>query len=438
MHHKPRFVVDDPPKRELTFLELAGGALRALGLGLWDFLEYKGDFIAGVLEESLAPKVMSWKLKNPILPLPAARRAKEKSKEPEPDKPAPEEKPEDPVMRGAEKAALKAFITAARPWKFKDKTKPEDLLDPGKVLVEKTNGVGTEGEVDKEGHFTSIVSMRGAKVNMLPNLPDLAKVTLPESVRDAKLYFEITHPKGNEFVSGLLHSKPEKAAEVIQEHGHPVVNVLAVHKLGGHDTSQMKYDEMRGLVELVAQKIPHGRVPQHCEGGVQEKTEFKEQLRKENQGKDPMTCDGVLYVPKDAPNKGMTILREKWPMAGRFVVMGFKDSDKIKDGVASLEIGDGVRKLGKVNVADPRMRSTIKFNPNRYLGKVVQIVFTRQTKSGSLIDPRLTQFLFADNPDTVPKFDPEKKFEERLEGMEPDPAKRESLKYKLKTAAGWK
>jgi hypothetical protein len=437
MHHKPRFVIDDPPKPKLTAWEMTLCVAQGVALGLYDFFCEKGDFVAGLLEESMAPRVVEWKLKTPILPIPAARRVKPTVEEPKPEAPPPEEK-QDSMVRGAEKALVQAILPAARPWKFKDKVKPEDLLDPGKVLVEKANGVGTEAEVDKEGRFTSIVSMRGAKVNMLSNLPALAKATLPESVRDAKLYMEITHPKGNEFVSGLLHSKPEKAAAVIQEHGHPTVNVLAVHKLGGHDTSHLKYDEMRGLVELVAQKIPHGRVPEHCEGNVQEKTEFKERIRKECQGKDPMRCDGVLYVPKDAPNKGMTIQREKWPMAGRFVVMGFKDSDKIKDGVASLEIGDGARKLGKVNVADPRMRSTIKLNPNRYMGKVVQIVFTRQTKTGSLIDPRLTQFLFADNPDEVPKWDPEKKFEERLAGMEPDPKKRESLKYKLKTAAGWK
>lgn len=341
------------------------GGLKGLGRGI-----AKCDtLLAASLEAWAVPQLPKWKLKTPILPLP---------------------------------------VMGIRPWKFKNNVKDEDFRDPSKVFQAKIQGVLIEVSVDKEGNVTKALLARGGKTDVLPCLPEL-KTRLDPHVRDAKMFIEVFHPKGEEFTSSILHSKPENAVDTIKAYGHPKLYVLSVARLGGMDTSKYHYQQMRPLTELVARKIPHGMVPEESEGTEQEKKQFVERIRKENDQLPAPKCDGVVLYPKEAETKGAVLQRQKFPLTGKFVVMGLNDSDKTKDAVASLVIGDGQKKLGKVNVSDAGMRTTIKLNPDRYVGKVVQVEYGRQTKAGALVNPILKRFLFAEQPEAVTKWMGEKK-----------------------------
>ena len=338
--------------------------------GVWRGLEKSDNLCAGLIESGMTPQIPKWKLKS---------------------------------------SGIAPGAAALRPWKFQNNVKATDLADPKKVLQEKINGVLAEVYVDKDGRVEKVVSARGEKTNFLPCLPELQGKVLDASVRDSKIYVEVFHPKGNSFCNGLVHSAPEKAAEAIRVDGHPKLFVLAVHKLGGFDTSNKKYEDMRSLNTLVAQKLPHGMVPDQSDGTVFERGGFVDRIRKENEGLPIQKADGVIVYPKEAPNKGAVLLRQKFPVSGKFVVMGMTDSTKMADSVASLSIGDGKKVLGKVNVADPGMRTTIKLNPDRYLNKVALVEFKRRTATGNLIEPVLKRFLFAEPPTAVPEWKEEKK-----------------------------
>lgn len=354
-----------PPLHKVVVVCLLG-ALR----GLWEGIGKSSHLIAAGMEAGIKPHLHKLKL--------------------------PEKTPKIPGW-------LAAIATpGGRPFRYSTVKKVEDIVAPGKVLQEKKAGVLVEIVVGKDGKAVKAFHPRGEKVDFLPALPDLKDKVLDKSVWNSKLFVEVCHPNGENWVNGVLHSKPDVAAASIKEHGHPQFFVLKVDKLGGFDVSTHKYPEARPLAELVAGKLPHGAVPEQCDGTDVEKRAFIEKVRKDNEGKPVQACDGVVAYPKDTNLKNAKLERLKNPVTGKFVIMGFKDSDKMKDAVASLEIGDGQKKLGKVNVADPGMRTTIRLNPDRYLNKSVVIEYTRQTKKGALVNPVLRRFLFAE-PMPTPK-----------------------------------
>jgi hypothetical protein len=297
------------------------------------------------------------------------------------------------------------FPTAAlRPFKYKDGISEEMLESDNVVIARKIRGCGVEATA-KKGRFTKIVFTKGEKRDLLDSLPELRDAVLPEAIANGKFFFEIRAKGGEAFTNGLLHSTKENAAITIEKHGHPEVFVLAVHKLNGHDTSKLAFDEMRGLCDLVAKKIPHGKVPEIATT-TDAKRALKEAVWKENEVEDPEPeCDGIVAMSKSEPSKGMKVFRDKPLKSYDLIVMGFEDSkaEKFKGkGVASLIVGDGVKKLGKVNVAREDLRIAIKQNPDRWLNKVVRIVGERQTKTGAILKPRLK------GDDSLPDLDPEK------------------------------
>lgn len=351
--------------------------MTCFALGTWGSLKgfLKGlgrqsSFGAALLEAWAVPQLPRWKLKSPILPIP---------------------------------------VMGIRPWKFKNNVKDDDFRDPEKAVQAKIKGVLLEVSIDKEGNVTKAVLARGGKTDVLACLPELKSAKLDSHIRDAKIFIEAFHPKGEEFTASILHSKPENAEDTIKAYGHPKLYVLSVAKLGGMDTSRYHYSQMRALTELVARKLPQGMVPEQSEGTELEKKQFVERVRKENEVLPAPKCDGVVIYPKEAETKGAVLQRQKFPMTGKFVVMGLTDSEKAKDAVSSLVVGDGEKRLGKVNIGDAGMRTTIKLNPDRYVGKVVQVEYARQTKNGGLINPVLKRFLFAEPPAAVQKWVEEKK-----------------------------
>jgi len=364
--------------------------------GLWRGIGKNAQLIAAMGEAYVIPRLQDWKLKTPLIP---------------------------PVG-----------LSAIRPWSFKNGVKDKDWRDPKKVLQSKENGVLVEAETDADGKITKMVSARGGKNDFLHAFPHLKDMQLPDGWKEAKFYAEAVHAKGNEYVSGRLHSKPERVADAQKADGPIKLAVLAVHKAGGIHTALQNYEAMRNLCVELAKKLPHATVPEECKGTEQEKRAFAEKIRKANEGKTVQAHDGVVFKKADAPDKGQMIQRLKFPQTGKFVIMGFEDSKKITEAVASLKIGDGEKVMGKVNVADPGMKTTIKLNPDRYMGKVALVEFQRLSSAGKPISPVLKHFLFGEDPDSVPKYDPKSAFNQRLEGMEPDPQKREGLKTALQNA----
>jgi hypothetical protein len=339
-------------------------------------------------------------------------------------------------------------VASLRPWKFADKIEPEAWTDPATVILAKKRGVGVEIHVDKDGVCKKVVSMRGEKVDLKNGLPALRDLVAHEAIRGSRIFAEVIHPKGEAWVSGLLHSTKENAAITIGKHGHPQVFVLAVHKLGGHDTSKLAFDEMRGLCELVAKKLPYGNVPEMAADEPSKKA-LKDKIWKATEGVEEPLDDGVVSVKKDVPNRELRMGREKPTKEWDLVVMGFEesDSDKFKDkGVASLIVGDGKRVVGKVNVASEDLRVAIHQNPQRYMNKVITVVGERMSRAGAILKPRIKAegekppnldpekyyFRWDKSPGDVKPIDPEASLKKMLEGMEPDPAKREASK----TAAG--
>lgn len=390
-------------------------------------------------------------------------KAKPEPKKPEPAKVKADEKPKDATASettatktdgAGEKSpapapsaplsmvGAKSLIGAAalRPWKFKDKELDDKILhDPNIVLEEKDNGVLIKVVTGADSMIKEAVSARGEKVDLLKSLPELKDKVLPEQIKDSTFYVEVTHPKGHEFVSGRLHSKPEKAAEVIKQHGPLTFNVIAVHKLAGHDTSKLAYDEMRALRENVAKKLPHGAVPRMAAGSAIEKAKFRDEVFEKNRDVRNQTQDGVVAYDKTAPNKGSVILRDKPLEKFTYQIMGWEPSEKVKNAAASLIYGDGQRKLGKVNLADGGLKAAVPQNWTRYNGKAVLIEGRSQTKSGAIREPVLKQILWdAEAREVVKPFDPDESIKRTVEGMEPDPKQQEQLMYKLKSRAGEK
>lgn len=296
-------------------------------------------------------------------------------------------------------------IAKLRPWKFTDRFSEADIENDKNVLEEKIDGVLVEMVIGKDGKVKKMMSARGQKVDFRPILKDLSQKEYPESVRDSKIYFECRHPRGLHFMTGLLHSDPDRAAQTIKEDGHPEAYVLAVHKLGGHDTSDLKYEEMRGLREAVAHKLPHGKVPANANSSSVNRKAFRKKIFDEIKKSDNPRCDGIVAYDKTVPNKGMRIPRPKPPRSWKFVIMGYNKSSKVP-GVKSLEIGDGVTKLGNVNVANPDLRTTIEQNWDRYNRTVVRISGQRRTRSGNVFQPKIDQFCFKESADDVPKWNP--------------------------------
>lgn len=353
--------------------KLAGVAVLGFLRGLWEGLSdsHSGDLAAGALEAGLTPVIPKLRLPAGTFPVPQA---------------------------------LAALVGGVRPLKYKNAAKPELLISSQKPLQEKIGGILVQVVVDKNGNVTRAFAPSGEKADFLHALPDLKAAKLDPAVRDSKIFVEVFHPKGREWLMGVFNSKPENAQKAIAESGHPTLYTLFVGKLGGFDTSTHKYPEMRSLTELVARKLPHGAVPAECRGPEVDRKAFIDKVRKENEGQPVQKCDGVVAYPVDQPLKGAVIERFKFPMTERFVVLGFQDSTKMKDAVASLIVGDGTKRVGKVHVADPGMRTTIRLNPDRYLNKSVLVEYSRKTAKGALVNPILRRFFFADQPtQAVPK-----------------------------------
>lgn len=279
-------------------------------------------------------------------------------------------------------------IAGIRPWKFKEGVSEEMLNDDAVVLVRQIKGKGVEATV-KDRRFVKLVSMRGEKVDLLDGVPELRDAILPETVANGKFYFEIRSRDGEAFTEDLLHASKEAAAATVEDHGHPEVFVLAVHKLNGRDTSKLPFAEMRELTELVARAIPHGKLPEIAET-TDAKHALKDAVWSENESDEvEAETDGILAMSITEPNKGMKIHQDKPPRTYNLVVMGFEEPESGK-GVTSLVLGDGTDRLGKVTVAREDLRIAIQQNPDRWLNKVVTLVGEQKSNlkagNGSLPD----------------------------------------------------
>lgn len=392
---------------KLTFWETVGAVVVGITKGVVRATGKKAGFICRITEAAIEPHLHKINLKKPIGRVP------------------------------------KLGVSRLRPWSFKDGVTEEMMDDPKVVLVRKIRGIGCELDVDKDGRVKKLVSMRGQKVDLRNGVPELRDKTFPQSVRNARIYVEIRANGGEAFTNGLLHSSKENADITVAKEGHPEVFVLAVHKLDGHDTSQLPFDEMRGLCELVAKEVPHGKVPEIAVT-PETKRSMKDAVWTENEADTEAECDGVVAMSKDVPNKGAKLHRDKPTKSWDLVIMGFEDSEADDPkfgkgkGVASLLVGDGLKVIGKVAVASPDLKVAIKQNESRWLNKVVTVVGERMTKAGSIAKPRLqpqTEEVPDLNPDNyyvrwdkdpkdVKPIDVNAEFRKMVAGMEPEPAKR--------------
>lgn len=331
-------------------------------------------------------------------------------------------------------AGAKALTPNVRPWKFKDKELGSELKDPKWVLQSKENGVLVECHWDKEGKLTKCVSARGGHTDLTNGLPELRDTVAHESLRDSVVVSEVTHPKGLHFLNGLLHATRENAQAVIRKDGHPWSAVLFVKRLGGVQTGDLKYVEMRNLCETVAEKMKYGYVPEECAGTETEKKGFLDRIVRTNRILEVPRQDGVVAYPKDAPMTGATLLRQKPPQSHKVVLMGFEKSSKLPGAAAAFTYGDGKTILGNVNIADPNMRVAVYQNPDRYRNRVAIVEGShRSEKTGAIFTPVLRQILWEEKPDTV-HWDPKAALRERVAGMEPDPQRQLTLVEKLKSA----
>lgn len=341
----------------------------------------------------------------------------------------PEEAKASPAQPGlVQKVVAKTGTALLRPLKFKDRPLiDEDMGSDGTVLEEKIDGVSIEMDIPKNGIVTDVRAARAGKVNMIHGLPKIRDHVFDESVRDSKVWMEAKHPKGLHSTAGLLQTTRENAAIFTAKNGHPDVYVLGVLRNGGRDTSALQYNEQRALRELVATKIPNGKVPAKCDGAAAEKVAFRDKLFKAAKEPNPKV-DGVVMLRKGDSFKGSQVIRSKPARDWDVVLRGFEPSKKISGAAGAFVYGDNRKDLGKVNIADPQMRVAVYQNSRRYDRKVANIGGLRRSSNGAVFQPRLKEIYWERNPASVPDWDPIAGLREYAKAVEPtSPAKQQEV-----------
>lgn len=247
--------------------------------------------------------------------------------------------------------------------------KEEIWEDPQYLAEPKYRGVQSVVLVDDEGKARFFSRQ---KTEHTENLPEQLR-KLPPEYHNSSFIAELLHPGPNEepygdeqFVSGLVHSKPENARQKQEKFGPMQMKLLDLYRYQGEDVSNMPYRDRRQLL------------PDGVEATQKNKRKFFQNLI--NQG-----AEGIVLKHQEAPYR-KRMYKVKPRQTYTFQVLDVVPSEK-HEWAASLIYGKNGRAIGKVNIAQPDLRKQYYNNPEEIIGKTITISGEGTGSTGAILKP---------------------------------------------------
>lgn len=287
---------------------------------------------------------------------------------------------------------------------------PEEVWDNQNYVAEnKIDGANFTAYVTPRGmsFISRRESVNGHPINRSHNIPHLRDIKLPKKFQGAVIQGELAIAKkgsnglwiaDNELTAGTLNSKPFNAIKSQEQYGKIILFPFEVIKAPGLPRNAT-YQQRRQYLEELARAadseyivLPESRTTNKrsfYETVIDSSAEFNSVKR---------TGEGIVLKRLDGDHRTRDFvwMKQKSHTDLDLYVNGYTDGEGRLSGrgVGALLVSDrSGRVVGKVGSGlTDEDRIEIYANPQKYLGKVVEVRATEVTKDGNLRGPRLIRW----------------------------------------------
>ncbi len=299
------------------------------------------------------------------------------------------------------------MITPIQPQKCRGNLRPEMWTDPDYWAEFKFHGERFLMYIERYGNkfLSRHISVKGGYVDKSSSLPHLSNYeyrNFKGTILDGEIILNLFGTVRD--VTSILGSKPELAIQKQEERGYLKYMVFDIPYYCGNDIREYTYARRRTLLHSVlralrnnyiievpyynrAKKVYYNSIVHNGGEGIVLKYSFSKYGERRHwiKVKKSETFD-VVIVGVLKPSE------ESTKIDGTISVTRYAEKGWIGSLLIGLKDGEDMRVVGSVSGMDEMTRARISKDPEKFIGKVIEIEAQSQLPSGKFEHPRFIRF----------------------------------------------